>query len=294
MLNEEKLLKSLEGISESEFQRYMGFIRNHSIKQLQRDGFKISYYSCGSGEKAILTFAGGWGPPEIAYDMILAFEEKNRVVVIDVSPFDNPEDMCRGVDQILETENIDRVVLSGQSMSGIIAQSYFKRNSDRVIGLVLTNTIAPREERCKKWVLVLLRVIPLSLLKYFAKKQLRRLGKLEKEIPVDIRERRRFVAALMSTIMDQYFTKENTMNLLKSAYAFNEKDGYTRSDFEGWQGRALIITSEDDPYYGDTEILMQSIPNAELFKFPTGYKHTAPQIHRDEFHSLIQRFIDGL
>ena len=30
------------------------------------------------------------------------------------------------------------------------------------------------------------------------------------------------------------------------------------------------------------------------FKFPKGFKHVAPQIHRDEFHSRIQSFIDSL
>jgi len=94
--------------------------------------------------------------------------------------------------------------------------------------------------------------------------------------------------------MDSYFTKKNTVNTLKIAYAFNEKDGYSEGEFEGWKGKALIITSEDDPYYPDVGIFMKYLPNTELFKFPIGFKHVAPQVYRDEFHDEIQRFIDQL
>jgi hypothetical protein len=94
--------------------------------------------------------------------------------------------------------------------------------------------------------------------------------------------------------MDFYFTKKNTVNTLKIAYAFNEKDGYSEGEFAGWQGKALIMTSEDDPGYPDVEVLLKYLPNAELYKFPMGFKHVAPQVYREEFLAEIQRFIDQL
>jgi hypothetical protein len=94
--------------------------------------------------------------------------------------------------------------------------------------------------------------------------------------------------------MDQYFTKRNITNMLKLAYCFNEKDGYRPGELADWQGKVLLITSEDDPYYPDVELLEAGLPNTEVYKFPTGYKHVAPQINRDEFQARIQAFIDSL
>jgi pimeloyl-ACP methyl ester carboxylesterase len=185
-------------------------------------------------------------------------------------------------------------VVLGQSLRGIIGQSYFKRHYRRVNALVLTNTLAPRKERSKKWALALLKVLPLNLMKPLVRRRLTRLGEFRKEIPPDILERRKFAMALLGCMVDSYWTKRNTLNILKLAFAFNERDGYTVESFPGWTGRALIITSSDDPYYADAGLLMSNLPNAEKYEFLPGYGHTAPQIHRDVFHKVIQEFIDGL
>ncbi len=294
MLDEQKLLDSVKEISENEYAKFRDFLQTHSLKYIETDGKSISYYCCGTGKKTILTFAGGWGPPLMLYDRISGLEGNNRMVVIDISAFDDIDDMCRGINQVLQAEKIHQVVLFGQSMTGIMAQSYLKRNRERVEGIILANTIAPRIERCKKWALVLLQILPISFIRFFAKKKLSQLAEYEQEIPEETKQSMLFKAVLLKNIMDSYFTKKNTVNTLKVAYAFNEKDGYSEGEFERWNGKTLIISSEDDPGYPDVEIFRKFLPNAEIFKLPTGFKHVAPQIYRDEFHAEIQRFIDQL
>jgi pimeloyl-ACP methyl ester carboxylesterase len=293
MLDERKLLESLEGISDSEHAKLRGFLNTHSIKNTEVNGKDIFYYCCGAGPRTILTFAGGWGPPQMLYDRILDLEKKNRMVVIDISAFDDLDDMCDSINQILDVEKVERVVLFGQSATGIVAQSYFKRNKEKVEGIILANTIAPRTERCKKWALVLFQILPISLIKLFAKKKMTQLGSYEKEIPENVKQTMLFKMEFLKNVMDFYFTRTNTLNTLKVAYAFNEKDGYSTGEFEGWKGKTLIITSEDDPYYPDVDIFLMYLPHAELFKLPNGFKHVAPQVYRDEFHAEIQKFMDS-
>jgi len=290
----ESSFEALQKVSPAEFERFQDFLRSHQERSLEEGGKVIPYYACGKGRRALLTFAGGWGGIELAYETILGFERRNRVVVIDVSAFDDPADMGRGINRILDAEHVDRVVVHGQSLAGIIGQSYFKRHSRRVDGLVLTNTLAPRKERSKKWALALLKVLPLGLLKPIVRRKLTRLGEFPKEIAPDVLERRRFAMALIGCMIDGYWTKKNTLNILKLAFAFNERDGYTVESFPDWRGRALIITSPDDPYYPDAGLLMKNLPNSEKYEFPSGFGHTAPQIHRDLFHRIIQEFIDRL
>jgi pimeloyl-ACP methyl ester carboxylesterase len=202
--------------------------------------------------------------------------------------------MGRGINRVLDAEHVGHVVVMGQSLAGIIAQSYFKRHFRRVDGLVLTNTLSPRKERSKRWALALLKVIPLRFLKPLVRRRLTRLGEFRKEIPPEILERRKFAMALIGCMIDSYWTKRNTLNILKLAFAFNERDGYTAESFPGWKGGALIITSPDDPYYRDAGLLLNNLPNAEKYEFATGYGHTAPQIYREVFHKVIQDFVDRL
>lgn len=294
MLDEQKLLEALKDSPEKELDRFKAFLENHTLTEFAGSKGAVPYYICGEGPKTLMTFAGGWGGPQLLYDTILGFEGRNRMIVIDISPFDDPDAMTEGVNQILDQEQIDKVVLIGQSASGITAQSYFKRSPGRVEGMVLTNTLAPRIERCKKWVLGLLRVIPISLIRALARKKLSKLGEFEKEVTPEVQERRRFAGALFGAMMDHYFTRQNITNMLKLAFAFNEKDAYVPGEFQGWQGHVLLVTSEDEPYYPDIELLRSGLPNTEVFFLPTGFKHVAPQIHRDAFHARIQAFIDTL
>jgi len=286
--------EKLRLVSLAEFERFRAFLRSHQERRLEESGRVIPYYACGTGRMALLTSAGGWGGVELAYETVLGFERRNRVVVVDVSAFDNPEDMGRGINRVLDVEHVERVLVVGQSLSGIIAQSYFKRHFSRVDGLVLTNTLFPRKERSKKWALVLLKVLPLGLLKPLVRRKLTRLGEFQKDIPLEVLERRKFAMTLIGCMIDSYWTKRNTLNILKLAFAFNERDGYTPDSFPGWRGRALIVTSPDDPYYADAGLLLNNLPKAEKYEFPPGYGHTAPQIHRDVFHKVIQDFIDRL
>ena len=292
MLDEKKLIRSMEGISDKELTRFRDFVEIHPLKQMDYAGKSIDYMICGKGPKVILTFAGGWGPPHILYDTILGFEKTNRMAVIDISPFADIDSMCQGVDQILDKEKIDHVILMGQSFTGIIAQIYFRRRFQRVDGMVLTNTLAPKAERCKKWALVLIRVLPISLFKPLIKKKMSKLSEFEKSVSEEILERRRFNAALLTNIMDQYFSPKVFRNAVSLAFKFNEKNEYKTDEFNGWKGQILIITSEDDPYYEDAKILSQSLSLTELFKLPSGYGHLSPQINREEFHTRIQHFID--
>ncbi|MBM3312922.1 MAG: alpha/beta hydrolase, partial [Candidatus Aminicenantes bacterium] len=283
-------LEFLRKVSPAESERFQAFLSSHEERRLEADGRTIPYYACGAGRKTLLTFAGGWGGIELAYETVLGFEPRNRVVVVDVSAFDDPETMGRGVNRVLDAEGVGRVVVVGQSLSGIIGQSYFKRHYRLVDGLVLTNTPAPRKERSKKWALLLLKLLPLGWLKPLIRRKMTRLGELKADLAPEVLERRRFAMALIGCMVDTYWTKKNMLNIFKLAFAFNERDGYSMDSFPGWRGKALIVTSPDDPYHQDVGLLLKNLPNAEKYEFPPGFGHMAPQIHRDLFHRVIQEF----
>jgi pimeloyl-ACP methyl ester carboxylesterase len=291
---DEKASRVLSEVSRREFERYRDFLSSHRKRLTEFRGKEIPYYSCGAGERVLLMFAGGWGGIELAYESILGFEGGNRVLVVDISGFDDPDEMSDGVNHVLDAEGAGRVVVVGQSFTGIIGQSYFVRQFRRVEGIVLTNTLSPKKERSRTWALFLLRVLPLGWLKPLIRRKVTRLGEFKEPLPPEIAERRRFAAALLGCMIDTYWAKKATMNVLKLVFAFNKQDEYSKDSFPGWKGKALVVTSPDDPYYPDAALILKNLPNAEKFEFPAGFGHTAPQIHRDRFHRIIQEFVDGL
>ena len=283
----------LELESPAEFARFRDFLATHAEQTKSQDGLSIPYCVCGQGARTILIFAGGWGGIEMAYETILGFEDRNRMVIVDISAFDDPDEMSRSINLVLDKERIDRVVLMGQSLTGILAQLYFRRHADRVEALVLTNTLAPKRERCRKWPQLLFACLAFSLVGALLRRKLRRLGRSNQKIPLAVQERRCFAHALMVVMMDRFFTRERIGRILKLCSCFNKEGAYSADELSAWNGRALLITSQDDPYHSDAKTLESVLPGARQYVLPSGFGHMAPQICLEQFQSAIRGFLDG-
>jgi pimeloyl-ACP methyl ester carboxylesterase len=285
---------SLKSESPAEYARFQGFLETHRVQVLSWGGVEIPFCVCGRGDRTILSLAGGWGGIEILYETILGFEEHNRMVIVDISPFDDPAEMSRGIDSVLEEARIDRVVLMGQSLSGILAQLYFRQRVGRVEALVLTNTLAPNRERNRWWGRILFACLPFPLVRVLLRPKIRRLERFDRQLTPEVEERRRFARALLSATMERSFTRERIGRILKLCWCFNEQGEYAEHELRDWTGQALLVTSEDDPYHSDAKILESALPGARQYCLPSGFRHMAPQICRQEFESATQAFLDSL
>jgi pimeloyl-ACP methyl ester carboxylesterase len=88
--------------------------------------------------------------------------------------------------------------------------------------------------------------------------------------------------------------KKLLVSQMKLVFEFNERDTYTSNNFKPWQGRVLVITSEDDVGYEDVNILLKNLPNTELYTFPKGTGHMTPLIHQEKFRKIIRDFLEKL
>jgi pimeloyl-ACP methyl ester carboxylesterase len=290
-LDAKTIEKYFDGVSKKELQRFQDFLAAHPIKHTDFKGKSIPYCICGEGQKTMLTFSGGHSGPWAVYSSVLAFKREFRMVVIDFSSCDNLDDFNQRVNHVLGMEGVDRVCVTGQSLSGMFAQSYFRRNVDRVEAMVLTNTPAPKKERNKKAALTIFRIVPSFLLKPLLKRSLGRLGKIEATISPEIEDRLRFRMALLRHDMDRMASKKTLLDLIRMLFEFNEKDSAPIENIERWPGKVLIVTSEDEPYREDVEFLMSHYPHTELYSFPAGFRHAAPLIQMEKFQSLIRDFL---
>ena len=286
--------EALEGVSRMETERFRQFLRNHPIRETPFGEGDVSFYVGGKGAPTVLIYAGGWGGPELGYETILALEDRHQVIIIDVGDIDQPTDFAEITDMILYKQRIDRVALLGQSLSGILGQVYFRQKPDRVGNMVMALTPAPRKKKVKKWVLTLIRIIPLSLFRLMIAQSVKRLSRTAKPIPEEAMERMAFKGMLMARMFRGYATRRKLLGVLKLVFALNTAGDYSREELSSWPGKLLVITSPDDPYYGDAQVLQEVFPRTEVVSLPEGYGHVTPQVHQQVFFSAIQSFLGNL
>lgn len=272
--------------------RFRAFLGSHTLKRADLDGVEVPYYACGQGERTLLSFCGGHSTPTTLWETIGSYEADFRVVAIDISGFSSVARLSGGVLRILEREGVDRVVLLGASLAGLIAQIFLRHNSARVDGAILINTMAMKPGGDKPISLWLTKLMPGPLLKAIFGKKLRRYFK---EALEDSRAAAgaRFGLAHLEEVLALHFTKRKVVNLLSVLFEFG-REGYTRADLADWEGRALVIVSEDDHGFGDLEWLTENLPNCESEVFPSGLGHLPQLAHRDKFELLIRKFLAEL
>lgn len=292
MIDESTLERFYGALPSGRLDRFRKFLSTHEIRLLQTQGGEAPYYACGRGARTLLTFCGVHSTPYTAWETIESHEGRCRVVVIDIACFGSVAALCEGIDAVLDRERVDRVVLMGASLAGIIAQIYLKQNADRVDGVVLMNTMALRKADSKRHLLLLFRLLPGSVLRALFTKKFRAYFKPALADP-RAEEAARFGLAHLDEVMANHFSKRKVINLVSTINEFT-REGYTRTDLGDWSGRALIVASEDDAGFKDVEWLRDNIPGAEVEILPPGLGHLPQLVHRERFERLIRDFVSGL
>lgn len=292
MIDEKILQKYYGDVPVPHLDHFRSFLRSHTLKQSTIDGTAVPYYACGRGERALVIFCGGHSTPYTVWENIETYEADHRVLVLDISGFGTVGALSSGINQVLDHEGVDRVVLLGASLAGLIAQIYLKHNLDRVDGTVLINTMALRPESNKPLSLLLTKAMPGFLLRSLFRKKLRGYFREALEDPRSA-EGARFGLAHLDEVMAEHFTKRKLINLLSVLFEFG-REGFTRDDLAEWRGRALVVSSEDDPGFKDLEWLVENLPNSASHTFPAGLGHLPQLAHREKFESLIRGFVAQL
>jgi hypothetical protein len=75
---DDKYWEPLRAAYPEEYARFRSFLDTHQERRAELGGKTVSYYSCGQGQRTLLTFAGGWGGIELAYETVLFFSGTAR------------------------------------------------------------------------------------------------------------------------------------------------------------------------------------------------------------------------
>ena len=292
MIDEATIEQFYSDVPAATLERFRAFLRSHALQELDVEGIAVPYVDSGRGSRTLVGFCGGHSTPYSAWQTIESFERDYRILVADISGFGTVAHLNRGIDRLLDSSGVDRVVLLGQSLAGLISQIYFKQRSDRVDGMVLTNTLALKPGGDKPLVLMILRCFPESLLRAMFKRKFRAYFDKGLEDP-EARDACRFGLAHLDDVMTNHFTKKKVVHLMSVLMEFG-REGYQRADFPDWQGKNLVMTSEDDAGFKDLEWLLENLPGASSHVFPAGLGHLPQLVHRDKIERVIRDFLSQL
>jgi pimeloyl-ACP methyl ester carboxylesterase len=232
-------------------------------------------------------------PTVMGYRHILDFESSFKVIAPSLIETDDLDEIAESLLLVLEKERIDDVIVFGGSGSGITAQVFFYRYHQRVGGMILTNTVAPGKSETKTPMIILLRLLPAGLLKSVLKKRLSKPLDLV-NVPKDLIPRLELTRSLLNEYFDTRFSKRKLTLELKNVLRFNDEGIIDPQALKDWTGRILIISSEDDVGYNDSQLLSQRLPNSELHVLEKGYGHLAPAVKSQEVREAIDDFVSSL
>jgi len=245
------------------------------------------YYALGQG-RAVLWLTGGLRRAAFGFGFLERLARTHRVIAPDYPPVMTFREMAEAFDAILRAEGITRFNLGGQSYGGLPAQAYLALHPDSVDRLVLSST-GPADY-ARPWMLAdyvgiaAARLLPEARLK-------RMLGSgLGKILSVPEAERQVWQAALEHIVTNELTRQDVISHFAVAADVIRNRLVVPRS-FDGWQGRAIVLTSANDPTQSPGDIpRYEALFRRKVDVLDMGsLGHTAALLDPDLYVEMLER-----
>ncbi len=275
--------------------RLKEFRLTHPYKQLIVGDTKWEYISCGQGEQTLLLLPGALSVGESTFPLITAFENDYRIIAPSYALSLTMKGLCRGLAHILETEALNQAHVLGGSYGGLVAQYFVRQYPAKARSLILSHTFVLTPKYAKPLWLVgkLFPAFPRSLFVPILKLRLNRmlLSTLRAAKHPEAEFWRAYLnEAIASDLMKEVFIHQNNC-LLDLAH----QPQFAPDDLKGWQGKVLIIESDDDPAIParDRALLRSTYPKAQVHTFRDA-GHASSILKREEVVSIIGSFLQNV
>jgi pimeloyl-ACP methyl ester carboxylesterase len=272
--------------------RLTEFRHTHPYKQLIVGDTKWEYISCGQGEQTLLLLPGALSVGESTFPFITAFENEYRIIAPSYALSLSMTDLCAGVSQILETEDVHQAHVFGGSYGGLVAQYFVRQYPAKARSLILSHTFVLSPKLAKPlWIAG--KLIPLFPRRLFAPVLKLRLNKLllsklrAANHPEAEFWRAYLNEAIASNLLQKVFIHQN-----KCLLGLAKQRQFAPDDLTGWPGKVLIFESDDDPAIParDRAMLRSMYPKAQVRTFRDA-GHASSILKREEVFSITRSFL---
>ncbi len=261
--------------------RLSEFRSSYSRAELGHEGYFWRYWRGGVPGDAVLWLTGALGVGEFAFLPALRIGADFRVLVPDYPAVSSMDRMADGLAALLDAEGLGAVHVIGGSFGGMVAQHFVRRFPERVRSLVLSHTTVPDPS-------------------YFRAGLMRAVSLLIPERPYRALFSRRLRGSFLGAdpFWVSYFdstmkslTKNDLVSRVTLASEFLQSH-LRPADLEGWEGRVLIMSGEDDPLmpHASHAALRRLYPTASAHTF-FGMGHSAAILQPEEYVDVIRHYL---
>ena len=281
-----------QNVPREQVARLREFRLTHPYQQLTVGGIEWKYISSGKGDETLLLLPGALSTGESTFPLITAFENDYRIIAPSYALSQTMRGLCEGIAHILESENLESAHVLGGSYGGLVAQHFVRQHPAKTLSLVLSHTFVLTRKYVKPLWLAgkLVPLIPQSLFVPILKLRLHKmlLSTLQAANHPEVEFWRAYLnEAIASNLLKEVFVHQNQC-LLDLAH----QPQFTANDLNGWEGKILVIESEDDPAIPARERLrLKNIyPMAQVHTFRDA-GHASSILKREELVSIIRSFL---
>ncbi len=279
------------------------FYSKYPLQTIFIKGKKWEYVIVGKGERTFVILPGGG---ETAQRIMLLLNPQTlatnfKIIAITFYNADSIQECCEAIDVILEKENVRKIILFGHSIGGELAQSYFRRTKSKnnIEKIIILHACTPNSEVYKKDLVrpfkilhFFLPLLPTWLITKMAKMLANRIqGISSKNIIEPMSEKTRLLQKILAReFFDKYLTKRQwqTWYLLHMEFAYKEK--FSPTDLKNWQGKILIMQTDNDPWMRDGEGFRKLYPKAKIVTFH-GTGHLTFYYQYNKVIETIKKFL---
>jgi pimeloyl-ACP methyl ester carboxylesterase len=273
-------------------EKFMRFRQEHPVTLHEIDGINWEYIRAGNpAGQPILLLPGGLGTAESGWRMISGLDHQKYSIVCPSYPaqIDSMTGLADGIAKILTLEGVQTTYLIGGAYGSMLAQVFIHRQPDLVSKLVLTHAYPPQANRVKSVnpTLRLFKWLPMPMVKNIVR--IAMTGKLPHNPPVELL----LIAAQIRETIDARLTRQAAISTYVRMVDF-DKQNFTYTDLDSWQGKTLIILSEDD------RTTTEDLRNAMLAFYPGAQLHllkgnidSAALLETSEYIRVMEAFFEG-
>jgi pimeloyl-ACP methyl ester carboxylesterase len=273
-------------------EKFMRFRQEHPVTLHEIDGINWEYIRAGNpAGQPILLLPGGLGTAESGWRMISGLDHQKYSIVCPSYPaqIDSMTGLADGIAKILTLEGVQTTYLIGGAYGSMLAQVFIHRQPDLVSKLVLTHAYPPQANRVKSVnpTLRLFKWLPMPMVKNIVR--IAMTGKLPHNPPVELL----LIAAQIRETIDARLTRQAAISTYVRMVDF-DKQNFTYTDLDSWQGKTLLILSEDD------RTTTEDLRNAMLAFYPGAQLHllkgnidSAALVETSEYIRVMEAFFEG-
>ncbi|HHT9136979.1 MAG TPA: alpha/beta hydrolase [Candidatus Wunengus sp. YC60] len=280
------------------------FIHNHITKRVVTNGIERKYLVGGKGTTVLLILPGSGQDALSCYDLINAFEHEYKVITVNYDQLRNLQQFYGYVNAVLKKEDTKILYIYGLSIGGFLAQHYLRQYKNTVSKIIISHagttkskTIIYKVAIPGKILHFFLPIIPMAL---FRDTLLKIAGKVQSG-QKDVKNLYlKYSTAQNLERRTELFKKTGysflTRDYLESIYHLGvdmerNEQKFTDTDLVDWNGKMLILRTDNDPLAQDDGIFKTYYPKAKIITFhKTG--HLTPFVRFEEMTREMQKFLN--